>query len=99
MRSTIEHATTLRGIWPMRPCSRRKKGEAAHAFVEVAAAIESDGDIAIVVAQKELDCLESPTIDEHLSPSGLFVAQHEVIVALQRIRASAKPHAARSAVA
>ena len=90
----IEHVTTLRDICSDASVfSPKKRGALRTRLLEVAAAIESDGDIAVVVAQKEAACLESLRIDEHLSPSGLVVAQHDVIVALQRIRASAKSHA------
>ncbi|HEX4480449.1 MAG TPA: UvrD-helicase domain-containing protein [Rudaea sp.] len=90
----IEHVTILRDICADASLfSTKKKGALRSRLLDVAAAIETDDDIVAIVTDKTAACIESITIAEHLSPSGnLVLVEHDVIVALQRIRASAKSH-------
>ncbi len=89
-----EHVVTLRGLCSDASLfSPKKRGALRSRLLEVATAIESDGDVVVVVSDKSAACLESSAIGEHLSAHGnLVLVQHHVIVALQRIRASAQSH-------
>ena len=81
----VEHACTLREFCADDGLFARKNAALKSRLSEIAAVIETDGDIVAVVAHKNAECLEIPAIENQLSESGRRVLiEHTLIVRLRQ---------------